>query len=59
MRKHGQGPYRLSFCMAARGPGGAGEMEPVAQELVKYVSVLEPFQTARSVEGQIGELKTH
>lgn len=40
------------------GPGAAGEMAPVARELSSGYGVLEPFQTATSVEGQIAELKT-
>lgn len=32
-------------------------MTPVARELALVASVLEPFQTAGSVEGQIEELK--
>ena len=39
------------------GPGGAGEVEPLAAELGRRGhQVLEPFQTARSVDGQVEEL---
>ena len=40
------------------GPGAAGEMAPVAQELAFNRGILEPLQTATSLEGQIEELKT-
>ena len=40
------------------GPGGAGEVEPFARELgYMGYDVLEPFQTGRSVGGQVNELK--
>jgi len=39
------------------GPGAPGEMAPVAKDLSQYYSVLEPFQTADSLEGQVEELK--
>ncbi len=39
------------------GPGAAGEMKPVAEELAKNFGVLEPLQTAMSVNGQVEELK--
>ncbi|WP_415401744.1 alpha/beta fold hydrolase [Tateyamaria sp. SN3-11] len=41
------------------GPGGAGEIEPLAQELGKRGhAVLEPFQAGRSVSAQVDELKS-
>lgn len=40
------------------GPGAAGEMAPVAREIVSCGGVLEPLQTAASLEGQVEELKT-
>lgn len=40
------------------GPGATGEMAPVARELSSGWGVLEPLQTAGSLEGQIEELKT-
>ncbi|MBU0707931.1 alpha/beta hydrolase [Patescibacteria group bacterium] len=39
------------------GPGAAGEMKPVSDELRKDFEVLEPHQTAMSVSGQVEELK--
>ena len=41
------------------GPGGAGEVEPFAQELGHMgYDVLEPFQTRQSVAGQVDELRS-
>lgn len=41
------------------GPGGAGEIEPLARELGhKGYAVLEPFQTTHSVGGQVDELRS-
>lgn len=53
---YGSPPY--SVVVVHGGPGGAGEMAPVAKELSKTKSVLEPFQTADSIDGQVQELKT-
>jgi pimeloyl-ACP methyl ester carboxylesterase len=39
------------------GPGAPGEMAPVARELASEWGVLEPFQTAASIKGQVEELK--
>lgn len=38
------------------GPGGAGQLKPLAVELSKITDVLEPLQTAFSIEGQVQEL---
>jgi len=40
------------------GPGAAGEMTPVAKELAAHWGVLEPLQTAVSIDGQLQELKS-
>ncbi len=56
-RQYGETTSRV--VMLHGGPGGAGEVEPVAQELGKRGhAVLEPFQTGRSVNAQIEELKS-
>ncbi len=39
------------------GPGAGGEMAPVARELARDRGVLEPIQTATSLEGQVEELR--
>jgi len=41
------------------GPGGAGEIEPFARELgQRGYSVLEPYQTQKSVQRQVDELRS-
>ena len=54
LRRYGNKPY--STVLVHGGPGAPGEMRPVAIELSKYVGVIEPLQTANSVQGQIEEL---
>jgi pimeloyl-ACP methyl ester carboxylesterase len=54
MGKHGQPPYTIAVVHG--GPGAAGEMAPVARELAADWGVLEPFQTATLLEGQVEEL---
>ena len=40
------------------GPGAPGELKPIGEELARRkIGSLEPFQTAKSLEGQIEELK--
>ena len=55
-RKYGKPPY--SVFVVHGGPGAPGEMAPVARELSTTWGVIEPLQTANSVDGQIAELKT-
>jgi pimeloyl-ACP methyl ester carboxylesterase len=55
LRKYGQEPFDVVVIHG--GPGAPGEMAPVARELSSYTGVLEPLQTATSVEGQVGELR--
>ncbi len=55
LRKYGKEPY--SVAVIHGGPGAAGEMAAVARELAINHGILEPFQTARTIEGQIKELK--
>jgi pimeloyl-ACP methyl ester carboxylesterase len=55
LRKYGQPPYEIAVIHG--GPGGAGEMAPVAAELSKKHSVLEPLQREFSFSGQLEELK--
>ena len=54
-RIYGKPPF--SVAVVHGGPGAPGEMKPVAEELSKNFGVIEPLQTASSVEGQIEELK--
>jgi len=55
LRKYGNAPFNIAVIHG--GPGAPGEMAPVARELSSVRGVLEPLQTATTVEGQIGELK--
>jgi pimeloyl-ACP methyl ester carboxylesterase len=54
-RKYGKPPF--SIAVLHGGPGAPGEMAPVAKELSSSWGVLEPLQTAISIEGQVRELK--
>jgi len=56
LRKHGKPPYSLAVIHG--GPGAPGEMAPVARELASDWGVLEPLQTANTLEGQIKELRS-
>ena len=55
LRMHGDPPYRV---VVAHGkPGAAGAVAPLAKELGKRRGVLEPYQTKKTVSGQIEELR--
>jgi len=56
LRKYGNTPFTV--VVVHGGPGAAGEVAPVALELSLNRGVLEPYQTASSLRGQIDELKT-
>jgi hypothetical protein len=53
LRKYGKSPYEVAVVHG--GPGAPGEMAPVAKELSLLTGVLEPLQTADSLEGQVRE----
>jgi pimeloyl-ACP methyl ester carboxylesterase len=53
-RVWGKPPYKVAVVHG--GPGAAGEMAAVADELSKTAGILEPLQTALSVDGQVEEL---
>lgn len=53
-RVYGRGPFRIAVIHG--GPGGPGYMAPVARELAADGGILEPLQTADSVDGQVREL---
>lgn len=55
LRKYGNPPFSLAVIHG--GPGAPGEMAPVARELSDSGGVLEPFQTAMTLEGQVEELR--
>ncbi|UCH52037.1 MAG: alpha/beta hydrolase [Chloroflexota bacterium] len=56
LRKYGQEPFKVAVIHG--GPGAPGELAPVARELSSDMGVLEPLQTAKTIEGQVQELKT-
>lgn len=53
-RMYGVAPYTVAVVHG--GPGAPGTMAPVARELASHWGVLEPLQTATSLDGQIEEL---
>jgi pimeloyl-ACP methyl ester carboxylesterase len=53
-RTYGEPPYRV--VVVHGGPGAPGYMAPVARELAARRGVLEPLQTASTLDGQIAEL---
>ena len=55
LRKYGKAPFKTAVIHG--GPSAPGEMEPVARELSSMGGILEPLQTAKTIEGQIKELK--
>lgn len=55
LRKYGKAPFDVAVIHG--GPGAPGEMAPVAMELSELHGVLEPFQTAKTIDGQIEELQ--
>jgi pimeloyl-ACP methyl ester carboxylesterase len=54
-RKYGNKPFPVAVIHG--GPGAPGEMAPLARELSSVTGVLEPLQTATTLEGQVSELK--
>jgi pimeloyl-ACP methyl ester carboxylesterase len=56
IRRYGTEPYTVAVLHG--GPGGGGEMAPVARELAETTGVLEPIQAEASIEGQLGELRS-
>lgn len=55
LRTYGVAPYTVAVIHG--GPGAGGELAPVARRLSKAWGVIEPIQTATSVDGQIEELR--
>jgi len=54
LRVYGNKPF--SVAVIHGGPGAPGEMAPVARQLSSLRGVLEPLQTATSLQGQVREL---
>ncbi len=55
LRTHGDAPYTVAVVHG--GPGAPGSVAPVARALADRWGVLEPFQTAATLEGQAHELR--
>jgi pimeloyl-ACP methyl ester carboxylesterase len=55
LRYYGDPPF--SVVLLHGGPGTAGGMAPLARELAQYCGILEPLQTADSIDGQVEELR--
>jgi pimeloyl-ACP methyl ester carboxylesterase len=55
IRKYGRPPHRVTVLHG--GPGARGSVAPLARELSVDMGVLEPLQSADSVDGQVLELK--
>jgi pimeloyl-ACP methyl ester carboxylesterase len=53
-RTHGRDPFRI--VLVHGGPGGAGELFQLAEDLSEIEGVLEPLQSERTVSGQVEEL---
>ncbi|CCK80961.1 alpha/beta fold hydrolase [Desulfobacula toluolica] len=54
IRKYGSDPYK---CVVVHGgPGAPGSASSLARQLSTYCGVLEPFQTEKTVFGQVNEL---
>jgi pimeloyl-ACP methyl ester carboxylesterase len=56
VRTYGNAPFNVAVIHG--GPGAPGELAPVARELARTHGVLEPLQTASTLQGQIIELET-
>jgi pimeloyl-ACP methyl ester carboxylesterase len=54
-RKYGSNPFRVVVIHG--GPGAVGSVAPIARKLGQTRGVLEPLQTAQTVDGQIEELR--
>jgi pimeloyl-ACP methyl ester carboxylesterase len=55
LRSYGSPPFRVALLHG--GPGAPGYMAPVARELAADRGILEPLQTADSIDGQVEELR--
>jgi len=55
VRLYGKSPYRVAVLHG--GPGAPGYMAPVARKLCDIRGVMEPLQSAASLDGQIDELR--
>lgn len=53
-RLWGKPPYKI--VVVHGGPGAPGAIAPVARELCNDIGVFEPFQSAKTIDGQVAEL---
>lgn len=56
LRLYGTAPFTIALIHG--GPGAGGEMAPVARELAAEFGILEPIQTAQTLNGQVEELRS-
>lgn len=54
IRRYGSLPVKIAVVHG--GPGAPGEMAPVARTFAPDFGVIEPFQTAETIDGQVEEL---
>ncbi len=54
-RKYGSDPFRVVVIHG--GPGAAGSVAPIARKIGQTRGVLEPLQTATTLDGQMEELR--
>lgn len=54
-RKYGIAPFNTAIIHG--GPGAPGYMKPVAEELSKFSGIIEPLQSANTIDGQVEELR--
>ena len=55
LRTYGAAPFGIAVVHG--GPGAPGQMAPVARELSRDHGVIEPLQTAATLDGQVEELR--
>jgi pimeloyl-ACP methyl ester carboxylesterase len=55
VRRYGNAPFKVAVIHG--GPGAPGSIAPVAREFCSDRGVLEPLQSADSIDGQVEELK--
>ncbi|RJO62917.1 MAG: alpha/beta hydrolase [Dehalococcoidia bacterium] len=55
LHKYGNSPFKIALIHG--GPGAPCEMAPVARELAETRGVLEPIQTALTIDGEVEELR--
>jgi len=54
LRKYGKPPYTVAVVHG--GPGARGQVAPVARKLSSFAGILEPLQTATTLDELVSEL---